>query len=247
MNARNFLSYDPEYLPPPFKKVLKKLMTEKVGKYFSTLTFITYNQKKIFEDYCKSDTTHKAYKLNVSYKTIKQQNKLPFIIYLTETESEKNNTALRKRKTKYTILFSGSHFKKVCKKTVENNFKFTILLLDIIKVDENMMREPEEDEYFIEVPKYKWNKKIKKDEKIVSIGGKKDLEDKPPVQPPEYKPFTYTADSIRTPPPSPPSSPSPPIVIPKKSSKINIVDTIISNKVNKNKLERSLKLIKSII
>ena len=247
MNARDFLSYDPEYLPPPFRKKLKELMTEKVGKYFPTLTFITYNQKKIFEDYCKSDTTHKAYKLQVSYQTIKQQNKTPYFIYLNETESEKNNYAVRKRKKKYTILFSGSHFKKVCKKTVENNFIFNILLLDIIKVDKNMMREPEDD-YFIKVPNYKWKKKTLKDEKIVSIGDKKDLTYKPPYIPAEYKPFTF--ESI----PSPPPSPAPPIIpksskinISKKSSKINIVDTIISNKVNKNKLERSLKLIKSII
>ena len=237
----NFFNFDEEDLFPPFRAELTKLFKEKVGRYSPSITFLTLNQKNKFEEYCRSNTIYKAYKLNVSYKFLNTKNKFPFIIYLCKSKGEENIEAINNRKKLHTIVFSASHFNKVCRATIENNYRFQILLNDI-KLYTN---ETPPKNYSIFSPVFKWSNKTKKqDEKIVSIGGKEDLKKPVEVLPKELIP------------PKAPQPPSPPKL--KKTKKIisstpppppksSIVDNIISNRETKKKLEKSLKIIKSII
>ena len=236
-----FFNFDEEDLFPPFRAELTKLFKEKVGSYSPSITFLTLNQKNKFEEYCKSNTIHKAYKLNVSYKFLNTKNKFPFIIYLSKSKGEENIEAINNRKKLHTIVFSASHFNKVCRATIENNYRFQILLNDI----KLYINETPPKNYSIFSPVFNWSNKTKKqDEKIVSIGGKEDLKKPVEVLPKELIP------------PKAPQPPSPPKL--KKTKKIisstpppppksSIVDNIISNKETKKKLEKSLKIIKSII
>ena len=242
-----FFNFDEDDLYPPFKIELTKLFTEKVGRYSPTITFLTINQKKKFEKYCRSNTIHKSYKLNVSYKFIyNTTNKFPFLLYLTTSKGKENIEALNNRKKLHTIVFSGSHFNKVCRETIKNNYKFEILLSDI-KLYEN---EIPPKNYSITMRDFKWNNKTKKqDEKIVNITDKDDIKYAIKNIPLPNKNIPKELIPPKTPqPPTPPpkikkiiSSSSPP---PSKSS---IIDNIISNKENKKKLEKSLKIIKSLI
>ena len=212
-----------------------------MGRYSPSITFLTLNQKNKFEEYCRSNTIYKAYKLNVSYKFLNTKNKFPFIIYLSKSKGEENIEAINNRKKLHTIVFSASHFNKVCRATIQNNYIFQVLLNDI-KLYTN---ETPPKNYSIFPPVFKWSNKTKKqDEKIVSIGGKEDLKKPVEVLPKELIP------------PKEPQSPSPPKL--KKTKKIisstpppppksSIVDNIISNRETKKKLEKSLKIIKSII
>ena len=191
----NFFNFDEEDLFPPFRAELTKLFTEKVGRYFPSITFLTLNQKNKFEEYCRSNTIYKAYKLNVSYKFLNTKNKFPFIIYLSKSKGEENIEAINNRKKLHTIVFSASHFNKVCRATIENNYRFQILLNDI-KLYTN---EAPPKNYSIFSPVFNWSNKTKKqDEKIVSIGGKEDLKKPVEVLPKELIP------------PKEPQSPSPP-------------------------------------
>ena len=237
----NFFNFDEEDLFPPFRAELSKLFKEKVGSYSPSITFLTLNQKNKFEEYCRSNTIYKAYKSNVSYKFLNTKNKFPFIIYLSKSKGEENIEAINNRKKLHTIVFSASHFNKVCRATIQNNYIFQVLLNDI-KLYTN---ETPPKNYSIFPPVFKWSNKTKKqDEKIVSIGGKEDLKKPVEVLPKELIP------------PKEPQSPSPPKL--KKTKKItsstpppppksSIVDNIISNSETKKKLEKSLKIIKSII
>ena len=236
-----FLNFDEEDLFPPFRTELTKLLEEKVGRYSPSITFLTLNQKNKFEEYCKSNTIHKAYKLNVSYKFLITKNKFPFIIYLSKSKGEENIEAINNRKKLHTIVFSGFHFNKVCRATIENNYRLQILLNDI----RLYANETPPKNYSIFLPVFNWSNKTKKqDEKIVSIGGKEDL--KKPVevipkelippktkQPPSTPKLKKTKKLISSTPPPPPKS--------------SIIDNIISNSSNKKKLEKSLKIIKSIL
>ena len=236
-----FLNIDEEDLYPPFHEELTKLFKEKVGHYSPSIIFLTLNQKNQFEEYCRSNTIHKGYKLNVSYKFLNTKNKFPFIIYLSKSKGEENIEAINNRKKLHTIVFSASHFNKVCTATIENNYRFQILLNDI-KLYTN---ETPPKNYSIFSPVFNWpNKTKKQDEKIVSIGGKEDL--KKPVevipeelippktsQPPSAPKLKKTKKIISSTPPPPPKS--------------SIIDNIISNNTSKKKLEKSLKIIKSII
>ena len=237
----NFFNFDEEDLDPQFQIELTKLFKEKVGRYSPSITFLTLNQKNKFEEYCKSNTIHKAYKLNVSYRFLNTKNKFPYLIYLSKTKGKENIDAINNRKKLHTIVFSASHFNKVCRATIENNYRFQILL-DDIKLYTN---ETPPKNYSIFSPVFNWSNKTKKqDEKIVSIGGKEDLKKPVEVIPEELIP------------PKAPKPPSPPKL--KKTKKIisyttppppksSIIDNIISNKESKKKLEKSLKIIKSII
>ena len=223
-----FFNFDEEDLFPPFRAELTKLFKEKVGRYSPSITFLTLNQENKFEEYCKSNTIHKAYKLNVSYKFLNTENKFPFIIYLSKSKGEENIEAINNRKKLHTIVFSASHFNKVCRATIENNYRFQILL-DDIKLYTN---ETPPKNYSIFSPVFNWSNKTKKqDEKIVSIGGKEDLKKPVEVMPEELIPPKTSQ------PPSPPklkktkkiiSSTPPP-------SKSSIIDNIISNKESKKK------------
>ena len=237
----NFFNFDEEDLFPPFRAELTKLFKEKVGRYSPSITCLTLNQKNKFEEYCRSNTIYKAYKLNVSYKFLNTKNKFPFIIYLSKSKGEENIEAINNRKKLHTIVFSASHFNKVCRATIQNNYIFQVLLNDI-KLYTN---ETPPKNYSIFSPVFKGSNKTKKqDEKIVSIGGKEDLKKPVEVLPKELIP------------PKAPQPPSPPKL--KKTKKIisstpppppksSIVDNIISNRETKKKLEKSLKIIKSII
>ena len=241
-----FFNFDEDDLYPPFKIELTKLFTEKVGRYSPTITFLTINQKKKFEKYCKSNTIHKSYKLNVSYKFIyNTTNKFPYLLYLSKSKGEENIEAINNRKKLHTIVFSGSHFNKVCRETIKNNYKFEILLSDI-KLYEN---EIPPKNYSITMRDFKWNNKTKKqDEKIVNITDKDDIKYaiKNIPLPNKNIPKELLIPPKTTQPLKPPkiekiisSSSQPP--------KSSIIDNIISNKENKKKLEKSLKIIKSLI
>ena len=235
-----FFKFDEEDLYPPFKIELTKLFTEKVGRYSPSITFLTLNQKKKFEKYCRSNIIHKSYKLNVSYKFIyNTRNKFPYLLYLSKSKGEENIESINKRKKLHTIVFSGSHFNKVCRATIENNYKFEVILSDIkLYTDENII--PPKN-YSISMRNFKWDNRTKKqDEKIVSITDKEDLKktiNKKTIDfiPEELIPPPYTQQT----PPQPQPQPS--------ISKSSIIDNIISNKENKKKLEKSLKIIKSLI
>ena len=241
-----FFKFDEEDLYPPFKIELTKLFTEKVGRYSPSITFLTLNQKRKFEKYCRSNTIHKSYKLNVSYKFIyNTTNKFPYLLYLTSSKGEENIEAINNRKKLHTIVFSGSHFNKVCRATIENNYKFEIILSDI-KLYENEI--PPKNYSITMRSNFKWENRTKKqDEKIVNITDKDDIK--------------YAIKNIPLPnknipkeliPPKTPQPPKPPKIekIISSSSqppKSSIIDNILSNKENKKKLEKSLKIIKSLI
>lgn len=229
-----FFKFDEEDLYPPFRIELTKLFTEKVGRYSPSITFLTLNQKKKFEKYCRSNTIHKSYKLNVSYKFIyNTPNKFPFLIYLTKSKGKENIEAINNRKKLHTIVFSGSHFSKVCRATIENNYKFEIVLSDIkLYSDENII--PPKN-YSITMRNFKWDNKTKKqDEKIFNITDKDDLKHaiKNIPLPNKIIPKEFIPPKTPPPPPTPKSS---------------IIDNIISNEENKKKLEKSLKIIKSLL
>ena len=235
-----FLKFDEEDLYPPFKIRLTKLFTKKVAQYSPSITFLTLNQKKKFEKYCRSNTIHKSYKLNVSYKFIyNTTNKFPFLLYLTSSKGKENIEAINNRKKLHTIVFSGSHFNKVCRATIENNYKFEVILSDIkLYSDENIIPPAN---YSITMPTFKWDNRTKKqDEKIVNITDKDDIKHAIKNIPKELIP------------PKTPQPPKPPkiekiISSSSQPSKSSIIDNIISNKENKKKLEKSLKIIKSLI
>ena len=245
-----FFKFDEEDLYPPFKIELTKLFTEKVGRYSPSITFLTLNQKKKFEKYCRSNIIHKSYKLNVSYKFIyNTRNKFPYLLYLSKSKGEENIESINKRKKLHTIVFSGSHFNKVCRATIENNYKFEVVLSDI-KLYDNENEIPPKNYSITMRSNFKWGNKTKKqDEKIVNITDKDDLKHAIKNIPLPNKNIPKELIPPKTPqPPTPPpkikkiiSSSSPP---PSKSS---IIDNIISNKENKKKLEKSLKIIKSLI
>ena len=235
-----FLNFHNNELYPVFKMELTKLFTEKVDRYEPTITFLTLNQKRKFEKYCRSNIIHKSYKLNVSYKFIyNTTNKFPYLLYLTSSKGEENIEAINNRKKLHTIVFSGSHFNKVCRETIKNNYKFEILLSDI-KLYEN---EIPPKNYSITMRDFKWNNKTKKqDEKIVNITDKDDIK--------------YAIKNIPLPnknipkeliPPKTTQPLKPPEIEKIISSSSSIIDNIISNKENKKKLEKSLKIIKSLI
>ena len=240
-----FFKFDEEDLYPPFKIELTKLFTEKVGRYSPSITFLTLNQKKKFEKYCRSNTIHKSYKLNVSYKFIyNTTNKFPYLLYLTSSKGEENIEAINNRKKLHTIVFSGSHFNKVCRATIENNYKFEIILSDI-KLYEN---EIPPKNYSITMRDLKWDNRTKKqDEKIVNITDKDDLKHAIKNIPLPNKNIPKELIPPKT--PQPPKPPKIEKIISSSSqpSKSSIIDNILSNKENKKKLEKSLKIIKSLI
>lgn len=240
-----FFNFDEEDLYPPFKIELTKLFTEKVGRYSPSITFLTLNQKKKFDKYCRSNTIHKSYKLNVSYKFIyNTTNKFPYLLYLTSSKGEENIEAINNRKKLHTIVFSGSHFNKVCRATIENNYKFEVVLSDI-RLYEN---EIPPKNYSITMRDFKWNNKTKKqDEKIVNITDKDDIKYAIKNIPLPNKNIPKELIPPKT--PQPLKTPKIEKIISSSSQppKSSIIDNIISNKENKKKLEKSLKIIKSLI
>ena len=139
-------------------------------------------------------------------------------------------------------MFSGSHFNKICKATIENNYKFEVILSDIkLYTDENII--PPKN-YSISMRNFKWDNRTKKqDEKIVNITDKEDIKKAINKIPTDFIPEELI-------PPYTQQTPTPPSKIEKiisSSPSSSIIDNIISNKENKKKLEKSLKIIKSLI
>ena len=117
-------------LTPSQKDVLKNLFTKKIDKYTPSITFLTKYQMKKFEKRCVEENIHSSYEINVNYKYKYDNNKVPFLIYLTKEKAKENIRALKNEK-KYTIQFSGIHFKKVCRETLNNNYKFADVIANI--------------------------------------------------------------------------------------------------------------------
>lgn len=243
-----FLNIHNNELHPVFKLELTKLFTEKVDRYSPSITFLTLNQKRKFEKYCRSNIIHKSYKLNVSYKFIyNTTNKFPFLLYLTTSKGKENIEAINNRKKLHTIVFSGSHFNKVCRATIENNYKFEVVLSDI-KLYDNENEIPPKNYSITMHSNFKWGNITKKqDEKIVNIADKDDLKHAIKNIPLPNKNIPKELIPPKT--PQPPKPPKIEKIISSSSqpSKSSIIDNIISNKENKKKLEKSLKIIKSLI
>ena len=130
-------------------------------------------------------------------------------------------------------MFSGSHFDKVCRATIEKNYRFETVLSDI-RLYENEIKPKN---YSIIMKNFKWDNRTKKqDEKEVNITDKdvlkKDIYNIPITKRLPKEIITPREQIVK----------SPPTV-----SSLSIIDKIIANKENKKKLEKSLKIIKSLI
>ena len=101
-------------LTPSEEKELKFLFFKKIDNYLPSITFLTIYQMKKFEKRCIEENIHKSYEIKVDYKYKNDYNKHPFLIYLTKEKTKENIRALKNGK-QYTIKFSGTHFKKVCR------------------------------------------------------------------------------------------------------------------------------------
>ena len=64
-----FLNIHSNELYPVFKMELTKLFTEKVDRYEPTITFLTLNQKRKFEKYCRSNINKNITKELIPPKT----------------------------------------------------------------------------------------------------------------------------------------------------------------------------------
>ena len=117
-------------ITPSQEEVLKNLFTKKIDKYTPSITFLTKNQLKKFEERCLEENIHSSYEIDINYKYKYDDNKSPFLIYLTKEKAKENIRALKSEK-KYTIKFSGLHFKKVCRETLNNNYKFAHVFANI--------------------------------------------------------------------------------------------------------------------
>ena len=119
-------------LTPSQEEVFKKLFKKKIDIYTPSITFITIKQKRDFEKRCTEEKIYSSYEINVNYKYKNDYNKIPFLIYLTKEKAKENIRALKNEK-KYTIKFSGLHFKKVCRQTLNNNIILNNLIVKALK------------------------------------------------------------------------------------------------------------------
>ena len=117
-------------ITPSQEDVLKNLFTKKIDKYTPSITFLTKYQQEKFEKRCLEKNIHKSYEIDVNYKYKNDYNKNPFLIYLTKGKAKENIRALKNEK-KYAIKFSGVHFKKICRETLNNNYKFAHVFANI--------------------------------------------------------------------------------------------------------------------
>ena len=150
------------------------MFSKKVDKYTTSITFLTIKENKAFIDRCKEIKTYGAYEINVDYEDIDLFSRQPFIIYLTKKQARENIKALKKRK-KYTIKFTGYHFKKVCRETVNVNNKLFLLLMNITMKDKKKYKSPKDfwpSKLSKEVVLYK-----KPSKKTITLGVKKRSKD----------------------------------------------------------------------
>ena len=91
-------------ITPSQEEVLKNLFTKKIDKYTPSITFLSKNQLKKFEERCLEENIHSSYEIDINYKYKYDDNKSPFLIYLTKEKAKENIRALKSEK-KYTIKF----------------------------------------------------------------------------------------------------------------------------------------------
>ena len=161
---------------PAQEVAFENLFTEKVDKYSPTITFLLPKQIMDFIKKCSDHQMYSSYEINVNYKN--RYKKTPFIVYLTKKKAKENIEAIKKKK-KYTIKFSGMHFKKVCQETLNKN----IILDDILSSFRFFLDEEEMKNYTPPViPHFSPSKKIlpykQPSKEKITIGGiKKDIKD----------------------------------------------------------------------
>ena len=119
-------------LTPSQEEVFKKLFKNKIGIYNPSITFLTIKQKRDFEKRCVEEKIYSSYEIDVDYKYKNDYNKVAFLIYLTKEKAKENINAIKNEK-KYTIKFSGLHFKKVCRQTLNNNIILTNLIVKALE------------------------------------------------------------------------------------------------------------------
>ena len=162
-------------ITPSQEEVLKNLFTKKIGQYTPSITFLTKYQQEKFKKRCVEENIRKSYEIDVNYKYKNDYNKTPFLIYLTKEKAKENIRALKSEK-KYTIKFSGLNFKKVCRETLNNNYKFSHVIANIksSEGDDNPgIYFPPKDNYW-SMPSSKEVKLYKQpSKKTITIGSKK--------------------------------------------------------------------------
>ena len=85
-------------ITPSQEEVLKNLFTKKIDKYTPSITFLTKNQLKKFEERCLEENIHSSYEIDIDYKYKYDDNKSPFLIYLTKEKAKENIRALKSEK-----------------------------------------------------------------------------------------------------------------------------------------------------
>ena len=86
---------------------------------------------------------HGKYEINVDYKDYHSSYKDPFIIFVKKKHKQtKDNIRALKQRKKFTLEFSGYHFKKICREVLKYNYIFIDLLRNI---DQNVANEGMED------------------------------------------------------------------------------------------------------
>ena len=116
-----------QQITPSQREALSDLLTKKIDQYVPSITFLDRNQIIKFEKKCLEENIHKSYELNVNYKYKNDKNKKICLVYLTKEKAKENIKAL-KNGEKFKIKFSGIHFKKVCRETLNKNY----LLEDVL-------------------------------------------------------------------------------------------------------------------
>ena len=166
-------------ITPSQKEVFDKLFKNKIDIYSPSITFLSVKQRKDFKKRCVENKIYSSYEIKVDYKYKNDINKLPFLIYLTKKKAKENINAVKNEK-KYTIKFSGLHFKKVCRQTLNNN----IILADLILKASKNKGEDNPGIYFPPKADY-WSSKESKEvelykqpsKKTITIGYKKNKKD----------------------------------------------------------------------
>ena len=85
-------------ITPSQEEVLKNLFTKKIDKYTPSITFLTKNQLKKFEERWLEENIHSSYEIDINYKYKYGDNKSPFLIYLTKEKAKENIRALKSEK-----------------------------------------------------------------------------------------------------------------------------------------------------
>ena len=141
--------------------------------------------KKYLKKRCIEEKIYDSYEIHVDYKNRDKDDfyKDPYILYLTKKQSKDNLIALKNKK-KYTIKFSGYHFKKICREVLNRNSQFNNLIIDILYKEKKFKKKNYIPTYSL--PKRDWwtlppSKKVKlykkPTKKTITIGVKKRAKD----------------------------------------------------------------------